>query len=214
MCWFLPPPIEVRFHLIFIFLSRRRGNSWRSLQSGKQPENHSEGFCKSWPWLDVPVLKARKESMSQASNPWSLWNYLDNHDKLFPLQLYSCLCCHISCNHKIWINCYEHNAMKHCRKKNVHDVLFSIALNILRCTEYCLSDHCQMCTFYNMFSFQLNKPRHILRFVSWYSIYPIFFPACSVGRKTWFLRKPCFSDSKFWFTGYFDWFGVFKNKCF
>ena len=56
------------------------------------------------------------------------------------------------------------------------------------------------CTMYilgSMFSLQPNKLRHILKFVSWYIIQHIFVPTCSVGRKTWILRKPWFSNSKF-----------------
>ena len=56
---------------------------------------------------------------------------------------------------------------------------------------------CTMCILGSMFSFQPNKLRHILKFVSWYIIQHIFVPACSVGRKTWFSRKPWFSNSKF-----------------
>ena len=57
--------------------------------------------------------------------------------------------------------------------------------------------HCTMCCLVSMFSFQPNKLRHILKFMSWYIIQHIFFPDCSVGRKTWFSRKPWFSNSKF-----------------
>ena len=56
---------------------------------------------------------------------------------------------------------------------------------------------CTMCILGSMFSFQPNKPRHILKFVSWYIIQHIFVPACSVGRKTWFSRKPWLSNTKF-----------------
>ena len=57
--------------------------------------------------------------------------------------------------------------------------------------------HCTMCCLGSMFSFQPNKLRHILKFMTWYIIQHIFVPACSVGRKTWFSRKPWFSNSKF-----------------
>ena len=62
---------------------------------------------------------------------------------------------------------------------------------------------CTMCCLGSMFSFQPNKLRHILKFMSWYTIEHIFVPACSVGRKTWFLRKPWFSNSKFAISGLF-----------
>ena len=39
----------------------------------------------------------------------------------------------------------------------------------------------------------------------------IFVPACSLGRKTWFSRKPWFPNSKFGFPGHFDRFWVFQN---
>ena len=45
--------------------------------------------------------------------------------------------------------------------------------------------------------------RHILKFISWYIIQHIFVPTCSVGRKTWFSRKPWFSNSKFGISGSF-----------
>ena len=63
--------------------------------------------------------------------------------------------------------------------------------------------HCTMCCLGSMFSFQPNKLRHILKFMSWYTIEHIFVPACSVGRKTWFLRKPWFSNSKSAISGFF-----------
>ena len=56
--------------------------------------------------------------------------------------------------------------------------------------------HCTMCTLGSMFSFQPNKLRHILKFILWYIIQQIFVPTCSVGRKTWFSRKPWFSNFK------------------
>ena len=62
---------------------------------------------------------------------------------------------------------------------------------------------CTMCCLGSMFSFQPNKLRHILKFMFWYTIEHIFVPACSVGRKTWFLRKPWFSNSKFAISGLF-----------
>ena len=62
---------------------------------------------------------------------------------------------------------------------------------------------CTMCCLGSMFSFQPNKLRHILKFVSWYIIQHIFVPACSVGRKTWFSRKPWLSNSKFGISGLF-----------
>ena len=40
---------------------------------------------------------------------------------------------------------------------------------------------CTMCCLYSMFSFQLNRLRHILKFMSWYIIQHIFVPACSIG---------------------------------
>ena len=63
--------------------------------------------------------------------------------------------------------------------------------------------HCTMCILGSMFSFQPNKLRHILKFVSWYIIQHIFVPTCSVGRKTWFSRKPWLSNSKFGISGSF-----------
>ena len=63
--------------------------------------------------------------------------------------------------------------------------------------------HCTMCCLGSMFSFQPNKLRHILKFMSWYIIQHIFVPACSVGRKTWFSRKPWLSNSKFGISGSF-----------
>ena len=63
--------------------------------------------------------------------------------------------------------------------------------------------HCTMCRLGSIFSFQPNKLRHILKFVSWYIIQHIFVPACSVGRKTWFSRKPWLLNSKFGISGSF-----------
>ena len=62
---------------------------------------------------------------------------------------------------------------------------------------------CTMCRLGSIFSFQPNKLRHILKCVSWYIIQHIFVPACSVGRKTWFSRKPRVSNSKFGISGSF-----------
>ena len=55
----------------------------------------------------------------------------------------------------------------------------------------------------SMFSFQPNKLRLILKFMSWYIIQHIFVPACSVGRKSWFSRKLWLSNSKFGISGSF-----------
>ena len=82
-----------------------------------------------------------------------------------------------------------------------------MSLNCL-CQDYsivsiALLEQCTMCTLCSMFSFQPNKLRHILKCVSWYIIQHIFVPTCSVGRKTWFLRKPWFSNSKFGISGSF-----------
>ena len=57
--------------------------------------------------------------------------------------------------------------------------------------------YCTMCSLGSMFSFQPNKLRHTLKFISWYIIQHILVPTCSVGRKTWFSRKLWFSNSKF-----------------
>ena len=57
--------------------------------------------------------------------------------------------------------------------------------------------HCTMSILSSMFSFQPNKPRHILKFVSWYIIQHIF------GRKIWISRKSWLSNSKFGISGSF-----------
>ena len=57
-------------------------------------------------------------------------------------------------------------------------------------TIYVSNAQCDVCTVFLMFSLQPNKLRHILKFMSWYIIQHISVPACSVGRKTWFSRKP------------------------
>ena len=62
---------------------------------------------------------------------------------------------------------------------------------------------CTLCSLGSMFSFQPNKLRHILKFVSWYIIQHIFVTPHSVGRKTWFSRKPWLSNSKFGISGSF-----------
>ena len=51
--------------------------------------------------------------------------------------------------------------------------------------EYVIYLQCTMCSLYSMFSFQSNKLRHILTFVSCYTI-NIYLAqlACLVGRKT------------------------------
>ena len=53
-----------------------------------------------------------------------------------------------------------------------------------------------MCSLGSMFSFQPNKLRHILKVASWWIIQHIFVSACSVGRKTWFMRKPWVPNSR------------------
>ena len=63
--------------------------------------------------------------------------------------------------------------------------------------------HCTMCSLSSMLSFQPNKLGHILKFMSWYIIQHIFVPACLVGRKTWFSRKPWLSHCKFGISGSF-----------
>ena len=63
--------------------------------------------------------------------------------------------------------------------------------------------HCTMCILTSIFSFQPNKLRHILKVASWSIIQHIFVPTCSVGRKTWFWRKPWLSNSKFGISGSF-----------
>ena len=70
-------------------------------------------------------------------------------------------------------------------------------------TIYVSNAQCDVCTVFLMFSLQPNKLRHILKFMSWYIIQHIFVPACSVGRKTWFSRKPWLSNSKFGISGSF-----------
>ena len=64
-----------------------------------------------------------------------------------------------------------------------------------------LLQHCAMCCLCSMFSFQSNKLRHILKFLSWYITQHIFVPACKIGRKTLFSRKPWPSNSKFGISG-------------
>ena len=87
---------------------------------------------------------------------------------------------------------------KHYKLQNESFGIFFFHLTSLR-----IFNQCTMCTLSSMFSFQPNKLRHILKFMSWYTIEHIFVPACSVGRKTWFLRKPWFSNSKFAISGLF-----------
>ena len=69
-----------------------------------------------------------------------------------------------------------------------HRVLHSIV-------EYYRMLQCTMCCLCSMFSSQPNKLRHILKIMSWYIIQHI----CPrlFGWKTWFSRKPWFSNSKF-----------------
>ena len=74
--------------------------------------------------------------------------------------------------------------------------------NLIVATEYWLKEvYIAQCADW-VVSFP-SKLRHILKFVSWYIIQQIFVPACSVGRKTWFSRKPWFSNSKFGISGSF-----------
>ena len=83
-------------------------------------------------------------------------------------------------------------------------MLTNISFEYCRCNWILIKRrHCTMCILGSMFSFQPNKLRHILKFVSWYIIQHIFVPACSVGRKTLFSRKPWFSNSKFGIFGSF-----------
>ena len=85
------------------------------------------------------------------------------------------------------------------------DHRLSVIIIDYQCTMWCLG---------SMFSFQPNKLRHILKFMSWYIIQHIFVPACPVVRKTWFSRKPWLSNSKFGISGSF-WpvLSVPKIKC-
>ena len=85
----------------------------------------------------------------------------------------------------------------------ISDVMILYILYISRDLDFsCRTDRsgvvrCTMCCLRSMFSFQPNKLRHILKFISWYIIQHIFVPTCLVGRKTWF------SNSKFGICGSF-----------
>ena len=59
-----------------------------------------------------------------------------------------------------------------------------------------LALHCTMCTLGSIFSFRPNKLRHIWKVASWWIIQHMFVSTCSVGRKTWFMRKPWVPNSK------------------
>ena len=61
--------------------------------------------------------------------------------------------------------------------------------------------HCTMCCLGSIFSFQLNKLRHIFKFEE--KKFYIFVPACLVGKKTWFSGISWFLNSKFWIYGSF-----------
>ena len=94
-----------------------------------------------------------------------------------------------------------------CRKRIVQDLLgnfvsgFSklIWFEILNSFSFSEAFH-RLCS---MFSFQPNKLRHILKFMSWFIIQHIFAPAYSAGRKTWFSRKLWLSNSKLVISGSF-----------
>ena len=53
-----------------------------------------------------------------------------------------------------------------------------------------------MCILGSVFSFRPNKLRHISKVAPWWIIQHIFVSTCSVGRKTWFMRKPWVPNSR------------------
>ena len=83
-----------------------------------------------------------------------------------------------------------------------------VNVKLVMCTFVCLRTICYL---YSMSSFQPNKLRHILKFIS----HVFFVPAGSVGRRTWFSRKPWIPNTKSAVScirGYYQYMG--KNKKF
>ena len=76
---------------------------------------------------------------------------------------------------------------------------------------YILVPQCTMCCLYSMFFFQPNKLRHILKFMSWCTIYHILSQLVRLEGKHDFRWKRDFQTLNLSFLGYFDPIWVFQK---